>query len=225
MTDFWMLFASQSSIYWQAYHNSIFLLITCLIGQSAISILGGWGLARYSFIGRKTLLCACVILALFPPQVMLFPQYLLLEALGLLGSLWGIVLLSICAPLGSVLLWHGFSVLSDEMIEAAQLEGASTLHVLWKIALPNCKQQLAVFCFIASAEIWSLLEQPMVYLKDSSLYPLSVYLSTAAYQSKAQLAIDALLALVPMFIIFALLFQQMARLVTPTPPASAPAPS
>lgn len=200
-------FLSQSSTYWQAYANSLFLIVTCVIGQGALSILGGWGLARYSFWGRKALLITCVVLSLFPTQVMLFPQYILLEALGLLGSLWGIVFLSVCTPLGSVLLWHGFSVLSDEMLEAAQLEGASTFCIIRTIALPNCTRQLAAFLFITCTEIWSLLEQPMVYLKDSSLYPLSVYLSTTAYQSRAQLAVDACLALVPMFVVFAVLFR------------------
>ncbi len=203
--------AAQPNLYWLAYANSTFLLIACLLGQGFISILGGWGLARYSFFGRNTLLCTCVVLALFPAQVMLFPQYLLLEWLGLLGSLWGIVFLSSCAPLGSVLLWHGFSVLSDEMLEAAQLEGASTVCVIQKIALPNCRAQLAVFVFIASAEIWGLLEQPMVYLNESSQYPLSVFLSTASYQSRAQLATDACLALLPMLILCCVLFWRTQR--------------
>ncbi len=202
-----------NSTYWQAYANSVFLLAACLVGQFVVSVLGGWGLARYEFWGRKALLVCCVVLALFPPQVMLYPQYLLLNGLGLLHSLWGLVFLSVACPLGSVLLWHGFSNLSDEMLEAAQLDGAGVWHGMVRFALPLCKRELAVFVFIASAETWNLLEQPMAYLANSTQYPLSVYLSAAAYQSQTQLILDAALALVPMLVIFLLV--QIVRRAPP----------
>lgn len=198
-----------NSTYWQAYANSAFLIATCLVGQFVVSVLGGWGLARYEFWGRKALLACCVVLALFPPQVMLYPQYILLNGLGLLHSLWGLVFLSVACPLGSVLLWHGFSNLSDEMLEAAQLDGASTWYCMARLALPLCKRELAVFAFIASAETWNLLEQPMAYLTNSTQYPLSVYLSTAAYQSQMQLAVNAALAILPMLALFLMLFRQI----------------
>ncbi|MDD2993423.1 MAG: hypothetical protein PHG73_07740 [Pygmaiobacter sp.] len=139
-------------------------------------------------------LCLCVLL----------PQYLLLRTCGLLDTLWALILPGIFSPLGTVLLWHGFSNLPNEMVEAAALEGTGWAITLWRIVLPECKRELSVLVLIALAENWNLLEQPMAYIKSAEKYPLSVYLSTAIADT-AQSAAACIAALVPIFVLFLLL--------------------
>lgn len=191
--------------FWRAYGNTLLVCAASLTGQLAISVLGGWGLARYRFAGRGPLLFICVLLMLLPVQALLLPQYLLLRTCGLLDSLWALSLPGVCSPLGAVLLWHGFHSLPTEMLEAAQAEGAGLWVVLRRIALPACRRELAVLLLVTLSEQWNLLEQPMAYLKTPESFPLSIYLATDALRAGPERFAACVAALVPLLTAFLLL--------------------
>ena len=198
------LFSADNPL-WIAYRNSLYVCTLSLTGQLVTSILGGWGLAKYQFPGRGVLLFSCVILMMLPVQAVLLPQYLLLRSLGLLDTLWALILPGMFSPLGTVLLWHGFSKFPNEIVEAAASEGAGWFVTLWRIVLPECKRELSVLILVSLADSWNLLEQPMAYIKTTENYPLSVYLSTAAISDLSQRAAACIAALIPIFVIFLLL--------------------
>ena len=185
-----------------AFQNSVFLCLASLSGQLIVSILGGWGLARYHFPGKKVILFLCGVLMLIPTQALLLPQYLMLKPLHLLNRLWSLVLPLTFSPLGSLLLWHGFSAIPREEIESAEIAGANLFTVLHKIALPMCKREISMLVIISVSESWNLLEQPMAYIKTPTRYPLSVYLSTASITDPKQLLAACVLTLVPVAALF-----------------------
>ncbi len=180
-----------------ACQSSAFVCLAALCGQLLVSIFGGWGLASCRFPGRSALLLLCGVLILLPTQTLLLPQYWMLRQLHLLDRLWALVLPLSFFPLGSLLLWHGFSAIPHEVIEAAQLAGAGPLMLLRRIALPLCRRELFMLILISAAEGWNLLEQPMAYLKAPERYPLSVYLSTEAISDPQQLLAACVLTLAP----------------------------
>lgn len=185
------------SLFLRAYGNNLWLCCCILPLQLGIGVLSGWGLARYRFFGRGVVLTGCALLMLLPAQALLLPQYLLLRALGLLDNLWGILLLRAFSPLGTMLFWAGFSGLPRPMLDAAALEGAGPLDTLWRIALPLCKRELAAFLLLGLAEEWSILEQPMAFLRSPARYPLSLYLAFSSTAGPRQLLAGCVAALLP----------------------------
>lgn len=192
---------------WRAYANSLIVCEASLLGQLLIGILGGWGLAHYRFPGRRVLLFLCITLMLMPVQALLLPQYLLLRQLGLLNTVWALVLLGSFSPLGTVLLWNGFRTIPKQILEAAECEGANLPVLITKIALPMCKRELSALVLVSIAESWNLLEQPMAYISSAENYPLSVYLATAAIDNATEQLAACVVALVPVALAFCLLQQ------------------
>ena len=201
----WGELLAQPGAFARAWGNSALVCLGSLAGQLLTGIPGAWGLARYRFPGRRALLVCCALLVLVPAQAMVLPQYLLLQKLGLLDSLWALILPGAFSPLGTLLLWRGFSALPRELVETARDAGAGLFGVLGRVALPLCRRELAAFFLLSLADSWNQLEQPMAFVRTESLYPLSVWLSTGAWQDPALLAAQCLLSLLPLALAFGVL--------------------
>lgn len=202
MTDCEQLFL-QDSPFWKAYGNSVKVCIAVLCGQFAISFLSGWGIAQYSFCGRRVLLFGCIVFSLIPSQALLLPQYMALQELGLLDSLWSLILPNLFSPLGTLIFWHAASGIPKDVVAAAKVDGIGLWQQLRFIALPFCRKHIAVFLLISFAEQWNLLEQPMAFLKSSEYYPLAIYLSSAGISEKVYLPVYCTLTLIPVLLFFA----------------------
>ena len=198
----WGELLAQPGAFARAWAGSALVCLGCLAGQLLTGIPGAWGLAQYRFPGRRALLVCCALLVLVPAQAMLLPQYLLLQKLGLLDSLWALILPGAFSPLGTLLLWRGFSALPRELVETARDAGAGLFGLLGRVALPLCRRELAAFILISLADSYNQLEQPMAFIRDPELYPLSVWLSTGAYQNPALPAAQCLLSLLPLALAF-----------------------
>ncbi len=191
----------------KAFQNSLLVCFACIAGQLLIGIPAGWGLARYTFPGKKLLLFLCMLLILLPAQAMLLPQYFILRALGLLNSLWALILPGIFSPLGALIMRQGFLSIPLEQIEAAEALGAGSGTVLLKIALPQRRREVLLLCLVTLAEQWNQLEFPMAYIQSKEKYPLSVYLASGAVLDQAQLLAGSILAVIPLALVFGILLK------------------
>lgn len=191
--------------FWQAAGNSLWVCIVGAAGQLTVSALSGLGLAANRFPGRKWLAFCCTVVLLVPAQALLLPQYLLFRQMRLLDTRWSLVLPIIFSPLGTLLLWYGFSRIPVELMESAQMEGAGSVWILFHVSLPLCRRELLALLLISFAESWNLLEQPMAYIRSPEKMLLPVYLSTGAVSHPQQLFPACVLALMPAFILLMLL--------------------
>ena len=78
------------------------------------------------------------------------------------------------APLGTFLMTQCFRSVPDEILEAAQLDGANMVRVLWKVLVPMSKNGVASVVLLSFLEAWNMVEQPVAYLKEPAQYPLAV---------------------------------------------------
>lgn len=178
-------------------------LCALIVGsQVVLSVLAGLGFAKYNFPGKGLCFFLLLVVMVLPLQVTLVPNFRILGTLGLLDTQWALVLPAMFAPLGTFLMTQSFRAVPDEILEAAQLDGASMGTVLWKILVPSSKNGLACVIVLTFLEAWNMVEQPMAYLKDVSQHPLSVALvTTQARDVGVQLAC-CLLALLPPLLLF-----------------------
>lgn len=179
------------------FWRSLFLSLGIAAGQTLISSMAAFGFSKYRFRGWKFMFVLMLLFMLLPIQVMLLPNYLLLDKLQLLDSWWSLLLPNIFAPFGTVWLTFAFSTVPDEMLSAAKVDGANAWQILWKIMLPCVKAAVVTLFLLSFVESWNMVEQPITFLKDASHYPLSVFLVFINEESSAVQSVCGILCCIP----------------------------
>ncbi len=186
------------------FWNSVKLTGPILLGVFVIAPLAGNGFAKYKVPGRKLILAVYILLAILPYQAMLVPNYIVLEKLGLLGSRQAIWYPYIWNPFGVYLMYRFFCGLDEEGLEAARLDGAGELTIYFKVTLPQVIPGLATLLLITMADAWGMVEQPLIFLKDARMYPLSVAFSSIVTENIGMAFAGAIVYLIPIFLVFLL---------------------
>ena len=195
--------AVTSPDYLRGYRNTLALAAGGMALQIAAALPAGYVLARrVSRRVRRGCLVLCGLLMLLPQQALMLPQYLVLQTLGLLDTLAGLLLMTAFQPWMVLLLWFGASRLDRELFDAAACDGAAGMTFARRIYLPLMAPYLAAAALLSMAESWNLLEQPMIFLQQKARYPLSVLLSRLPEAEPAQKLFAGLLFLLPLLALF-----------------------
>lgn len=148
--------------------------------QVVTSALAGYALARLNFRGKRGVLLLVLATIVIPYQVLVVPIFLVLRAGGLVNSFWALVLPTAANGYGIYLLRQFFLTVPLALEEAAYIDGASRLRVLWEILLPLSRPALVtlgLFTFIAE---WNDLFKPLVFAPAGNL--LTVQLALSRFQ-------------------------------------------
>lgn len=171
-------------------------------GQLLVSILGGFAFAKYSFPGRRWLFYLLVVLMLMPVQVTLVPNYIVLERLNLLDSYGALILPAMFLPFGTFLMTQIFKSVPDEVLQAGQIDGAGTLTLLFRVLLPAGRAGAVSLCLLTFIDAWNMVEQPLAFLRDSEMYPFSVFLASTSRDALAVVFPCGVLAMLPVLLLF-----------------------
>lgn len=197
--------------YLMKFWNSLLLCGMIVAGQSVVSCMGGFAFAKYSFRGKNVLFFLLIILMMMPVQVTLVPNYIVLDKLQLLNTRWALILPAAFLPFGTFLMAQIFKSVPDEILEAARLDGASTRQILLRILIPAGKGgfiSLILLCFI---DAWNMVEQPMVFLKEATQYPLSVFLATVNEANFSLSFACGILAMLPVLLLFLFFSEELVE--------------
>ncbi|HIW22953.1 MAG TPA: carbohydrate ABC transporter permease [Candidatus Acutalibacter stercoravium] len=197
--------------YLLVFRRTIALCALMVGGQVVLSVLAGLGFAKYDFPGKKLWFFLLLVVMVLPLQVTLVPNFRILGTLNLLDTQWALMLPALFAPLGTFLMTQSFRAVPDEILEAAQLDGASTFTILWRVLVPCGKNGLACVIVLTFLEAWNMVEQPMAYLKEPAQYPLSVSLATTGARDQAVQLACCLLALLPPLLLFLGLHKELVQ--------------
>ena len=113
--------------YLARFWTSLGLTSLIALAQLLVSLLAGFGFAKCNFPGKKAIFFVLMILMILPLQVTLVPNYLMLDQLGLLDTYYALVLPAIFVPLGTFIMTRSFQSVPKEVVEAARLDGCTTL--------------------------------------------------------------------------------------------------
>lgn len=159
------------------YWNSIILTLPIVAGQMIVACLASYSFARYRRKRREILFFSYIILMLMPFQVTLVPNYMIADSLGILDTIWAIILPGIFSTFAIFLLTKYMRQIPSGYIEAAKLDGANEWQIFTNIALPLCKNAIFALTILLFIDYWNMVEQPLVLLTDVEKQPLSVFLS------------------------------------------------
>lgn len=184
------------------FWNSVAIAAGILLGQLLLALPASWALARFPFAGKKTIMTLYIVLMLMPFQVLMFPQYLVLDDLQLLDTLWAVILPAVFSTFPVFLLQRFFQAIPREILEAARLDGAGEGQIFLRIGLPLGAPGILSVSILTFLDAWNMIEQPMTYLKTKSLWPLSLFLPEITLPDMGMGFAAALLMLIPALLLF-----------------------
>jgi multiple sugar transport system permease protein len=195
------------------FTNSVVVAVASTAISVSLAAMLAFAFARYEFPGRRLMFGALLLTMMIPGLVLLIPQFVLARNLGLLNSLWGLVVVYSVLNLGlnTFLLRGFFAQMPSELFDAAQVDGAGVFRGFRSIALPLAKPALAtvtIFSFLAS---WDEFTWAIVSLSDEALYtlPIGIRLLQRSQATEWGLVFAAsLIALAPVLVLFVALQRQ-----------------
>ena len=164
--------------YLMKFWNSLFLTGSIVAGQVIVSCISAYGFAKFRFPLREPIFFLFIVLMMMPYQVTLVSNYIVLDQMKLIGNYAAIILPGIFGAFGIFLMRQVVASVPDDIIEAAKLDGANHMRILFCVVLPQCKAGIASLIILSFIDNWNMVEQPLVFLKDASRYPLSIFLSS-----------------------------------------------
>ena len=167
----------KSPDYLLKFWNSVILVVPIVIFQLAAASLAAYAFARLKGRLKEIIFFVYIVVMLMPYQVTLVPNYLVSDWLGILNTRLAIILPGIFTPFAVFLLSKIMRRIPAALIEAAKLDGAGELQIFLHICMPMCKSALYSVAILIFIDYWNMVEQPLILLSDTELYPLSVFLS------------------------------------------------
>lgn len=159
------------------FWNSVILVVPIVIFQLATASLAAYAFARLKGRLKEIIFFVYIIVMLMPYQVTLVPNYLVSEWLNILNTRSAIILPGIFTPFAVFILSKIMRRIPHSLIEAAKLDGAGEMQIFSYICMPLCKSALFSVAILVFIDYWNMVEQPLILLSDTNLYPLSVFLS------------------------------------------------
>ena len=194
--------------------NSGLVALFTVTGQVFTGALGGYALARFRFAGRRAVFAAYLGALMIPGIVLLIPRFLLIDAMGGVDTMAGLVSTELVSLWGVFMMRQFFLTLPRETEDAARIDGASEWTIFWRIAVPLARPALATFALFAFIDAWKAFLWPLVITRSMSLRTVEVgiasfhglYYANWPYQMAA-----AVTALVPVMVVFLLTQRYFTR--------------
>jgi multiple sugar transport system permease protein len=200
--------------YFAWYRNSLVVALSVTLLAMFTSALGGYIFAKFEFPGKTPLFLLVLATMMIPFPVLLIPTYLIANKLGILNTLWALILPGVVSAFGIFLLRQFIGGIPNDLIEAARLDGASEFAIFARIVVPLVRPALAalgVFTFLAS---WNDYLWPLVAINDidKSTIPLALaFFNTARSQRYDLIMAAAAMAVVPVLIVFLIFQRQIVK--------------
>lgn len=163
------------------FWHSVLIVVPVVVGQVIVSAPAAYAFAKLKFPFKNGLFFIIIVMMLVPYQVTLVPNYIMLKNMGLLGSYAAIIIPGIFSAFGVFLLTQLMKSIPNEQIEAAKIDGASYFKIFTNIILPQCKGGIVTLIILSFVDCWNMVEQPLIFLDNSSQYPLSIFLAEINY--------------------------------------------
>lgn len=185
--------------------NSGILAACMVVGQTFTGALGGYAFARFRFAGRGAVFAAYLGALMIPGIVLLIPRFLLIDALGGVDTIAGLVSTELVSVWGVFMMRQFFLTLPRDTEDAARIDGASEWEIFWRIALPLARPALATLALFAFIDAWKSFLWPLVVTQSMEMRTVEVgiasfhglYYANWPYQMAA-----AVTALIPVLIAF-----------------------
>jgi putative aldouronate transport system permease protein len=229
-TEVWKLLLTHPAVL-SGIANSAIITIGGTLLNVICTALMAWALARKSLPGRRLIFIMVLVTIVFTPGII--PDYFVNRRLGLLNTYWSVIFYHLVDAWYLIILVRFFEEIPEELLEAAELDGANAFQTLWHVALPLARPALATITLFYFVFHWNEFFRAMIYLNDQSMWPLQVVLrqfvvegdklaivgvaNSNAYTGASQISARALnagmvlLTIVPILVVYPLILRFFTR--------------
>lgn len=159
----------------QGLLNSLFVTVVGTVLSLAFTAMMAWGLTRTRQVpGAKAVLIIVLATMFFGAGII--PNFLLIKSLGLLDSLWSLIVPGLISAFNMIVIRNFFMNLPGELMDAARIDGAGEWRIFLRIALPLSKPVLAVMGLFYAVGFWNSYFNALLYINDSDKWPIQVVL-------------------------------------------------
>ncbi len=164
--------------------NSAAVSLMTVAFTLAVSLLGGYAFANFTFPGKNVLFLVTLAILMVPYATLLIPLYVLLNQIGLQNSLVGLslVLTMFQLPFATFLMRISFESVPTDLAESAQVDGAGSFRTLWHVLVPAVKPGLITVGLFAFLAAWNDFITPLVLISDSTKLPLPLAVANMRQQ-------------------------------------------
>lgn len=192
----------------QQFWVTVQVAVFTVVGQIVLCSMAGYAFARMRFFASATIFAVMLSILMIPNQAYLIPQYQIVQGLGWLDTVQGIVIPTVFSAFGTFLMRQFFVSLPGELEEAARLDGANSFQIFWRVMLPLARPSIGALGIVTLLAAWNNLLWPLVVTSRAEHRPLSVGIASL----NGQYTIDypvmmaaSLMAMAPILILFILM--------------------
>ena len=198
------------------FWNTVIITAITLLGTVVLSVLAGYALARLYMPGRSIIFIVFILGLMIPFMSVMIPLFYELEALNLLGTHAGVILVALAGgtgfgvPLGVFLMRAFYMDLPEELADAARVDGCNEFQVFSRVMLPLSGPGVAVLAVLVFFQTWNVFILPLLYLpgSENQMLATGLYLFASGRTSETELAAAGSLIMVVPVVIFFLIFQR-----------------
>jgi ABC-type glycerol-3-phosphate transport system permease component len=197
--------------------NSILVTAISVAASIVVSTAAAYALSKKRFKLKSVLFAINTVALMFVPIAVTIPRFLIIAKMGLIDSFAVHILPALAMPVGVFLLKQFIDGIPNEIIEAAQIDGASDVDIYWRIILPMIKPAIATIAILTFQATWNNADTSAMYINIESLKTFAFYLSTLSATTagantvagQGMAAAASLIMFLPNLIIFILLQSQV----------------
>jgi cellobiose transport system permease protein len=190
----------------QSLINSVIVSLSIAVLAAILSALAGFAFAKLSFPGRNVLFLIVILTMTVPAQLSVIPQYLLISWIGWVDTLQALIVPGLASAFG--IFWmrqHMAATVSDELVQAARIDGANSWQLFWRIAFPVVRPAAFVLGLITFTSAWNDFMWPFIVLKSPELFTVQIALKQLQANRSIDLALamgGSFMATLPLLIVF-----------------------
>jgi multiple sugar transport system permease protein len=171
-------FTYDHGIFVRWFGNTLLYVIVGAGGATFLATLAGYGLAKFSFPGKRAVFAVVLGAVAVPGTALAVPTFLMFSQLGLTNTPWAIIIPSLISPFGLYLIWtYAQDAIPLELLEAARVDGASEFRTFFTISLRLLAPGLVTVLLFTMVATWNNYFLPLIMLSTPTWYPLTVGLN------------------------------------------------
>lgn len=177
-------FIYRDGIFLRWLANTLLYVVVGAGGATLLATLAGYGLAKYTFPGKKGYFAVVLGAVAVPGTALAVPTFLLFSQMGLTNTPWSIIIPSLITPFGLYLIWvYTIDSVPTELLEAARLDGASEMRIFFTISAKLLTPGIVTVALFSVVATWNNYFLPLIMLSDPDWYPLTVGLNQWSAQA------------------------------------------
>ncbi len=202
----------------RALWNTFFIAFSFTTLSVFLCALGGYGFAKYRFPGRNVLFAFLLGTMVIPPAITMVPTYILVLKLGWIDTYWPLIVPGAANAFGIFFMRQYISTISDELIDAAAIDGCGDFATFWRVILPICGPGLTTLGLLFFMGSWNAYLYPSIYLKSPAKWtlPLMQTLMTGppGFTFYRELMGVAVISVIPLLVLFLAFQRQFTEGIT-----------